>query len=115
MEMLVIGWNVAGAGSWGFVNVARSVLIREFGSSAEFQRSYKHVMVNEDRVYRSAGADQLQISAGCIDDLTEIFDIPSVREAASLLMLRVMRSRHTIYGKFHCPALAEEVLALPAS
>lgn len=114
MEMLVLGWSARGAGRWGFVNVAKSALLNEFGSIAKFQRLYNCTAVDGDRGYRSAGADQVQIAVNRIADLTKLFEVPGVRNAASQLMLRVMRSRATIYGRFHCPALADQILEPPS-
>lgn len=110
MEVFVIGWNRNGKGTWGFVNVARSTLAYRFGSITAFRRSNRSIEIDEDREYRAAGQDQLRLSVDSITKLTTLVQDPDIRDAASKLMLNVMRTRPTLYGKFHCPALADEVL-----
>ncbi len=115
MELMVIGWEAGGTGTWGFVNCARSVIEREYGSIESFERKHKRVDVDDSRQYRSAGSDQLSLSAGSIGALARLLRDSAVRDAAAQLALRVMRSRPNIYSKFHCPALAEAMLAPLAS
>ncbi len=55
-------------------------------------------------------ADQLRFCADSIGDLTKLLDVPAVRDSAARLALRVMRSRSTIYSRFHSPALADSIL-----
>jgi hypothetical protein len=111
MEMLVIGWEIDEPETWGFVNGARSVIEQEYGTIAAFKRRHRRLEVNESAAYRSAGGDQLQIRAGSLTELAEALEIPAVRNSAALLALRVMRTRATIYSKFHCPALADAMIA----
>ena len=115
MEMLVIGWEAGDSGTWGFVNGARSVIESEYGSVRAFKRKHKRFKVDEAGKYRSAGSDQLRFCADSIGDLTKLLDVPAVRDSAAQLALRVMRSRPTIYSKFHCPALADAMLGSIAS
>jgi hypothetical protein len=115
MEMLVVGWEAGATGTWGFVNCAKSVIEREHGSVAAFGRRHRRLGIDDARQYRSAGSDQIRIAADSIHGLTQALEIPAVRDAAAQLALRVMRSRPTIYSKFHCPALADAMLAPVAS
>lgn len=111
MELMVIGWEIGGVGTWGFVNCARSVIEREHGSIQLFEGKHKRVDVDDSRQYQSAGSDQLSISADSIPALARLLGDSAVRDAAAQLALRVMRSRSNIYSKFHCPALADAMLA----
>jgi len=110
MELLVLGWRIGGDGTWGFVNVARSVMRQECGAAQRIRLGGIDVEVDDTRPYRSAGSNQVRLSVTSLDDLIGLLEQPTVREAASLLALRVMRSRATIYSKFHCPNLADHAL-----
>jgi hypothetical protein len=115
METLVLGWNLSGDGTWGFVNVSRERLEREYGSLAKLRRTWRNIEFNETRRYRSAGADQVTLHAPSIEDLSALLAIAAVCDAAGTLMLRVMRTRPTIYSKYHCPALADAILTEDAT
>jgi hypothetical protein len=115
MELLVVGWEIDSQGTWGFVNGAPSVILEEFGSIRAFQRKFRRITLDDSRQYRSAGGDQMQFHAASIGALTELLEQPAVRQSVAQLALRVMRSRPTIYSKFHCPDLADAMLAAVAS
>lgn len=110
MEILVLGWNKKNNGTWGFVNVSRKLLLQAYGSKDGLDRAWPNIECDDTRPYRSAGSDQIRLHASSIQDLTELFENEVVCNAAANLLLRVMRSRATIYSKYHCPGLAENII-----
>lgn len=115
MEMLVIGWEAGTVDTWGFVNGSRSIIERDYGTVAKFAKNHRRIHVDDSRQYRSAGADQIRFAAASVKDLTFLLEQPTVRDSAAQLALNVMRTRPTIYSKFHCPSLAEAMISRVAS
>jgi putative acetyltransferase len=114
MEVFVLG-HLRGHPDlpWGFVNVACDVLDREFGSRSGFEQAFPAVEVMPSD-YRDAGPFQVRLwprleQAG-VEPLELLLQHPGVQRAAAALVLRVMRKRATIYGKYHCKQMADTVL-----
>lgn len=109
MEMLVIGYQKKNPGQlWGFVNVASDVLLNSFGSFEKFNEEFPDIELIE-RNYRDAGQHQIMLHAMSTDSLSKLLHSKDVLGAAATINMRVMRKRATIYQKFHCKQLANEV------
>lgn len=114
MEVFVLGHLRGHPGlPWGFVNVASDVLDHEFGSRSAFEQAFPDVEVIPSD-YRDAGPFQVRLwprleQAG-VEPLELVLQHPGVQRASAALVLRVMRKRATIYGKYHCKQMADAVL-----
>ncbi len=110
MEILVCSWLPgSGADLWGFLNVAETELAASFGSEVAFAKAFPGV-VRRKRLYRAAGGDDCLLEVAGLDLLHQLVQDPRIQTAARALTLRLMRKGPTIYGKYHCPAFADDVL-----
>jgi hypothetical protein len=110
MEILVCGWLPgSGADVWGFINVAESGLAASFGSEDAFAKAFPGV-IGQRRLYRAAGGDDNLLEVASLDLLHQLVRDPRIQAAARTLTLRLMRKGPTIYGKYHCPAFADDAL-----
>ncbi len=108
MELFVLGFDYTEPNAmWGFINVAESVL--EEDPQLIDLLTLEGIPLTHV-AYRDAADDccTIEFIAGQDD---WIFRDRSVLRAAATLALRVMRKRPTIYCKYHCKQLADEVLA----
>lgn len=111
MEILVMGYLKSDNDQlWGFVTVASDILIEEFGSYEAFQSKHPKIELIE-RNYKDAGQFQITLHALKTDELTRLLESNKVLKAAAILNRRVMRKRATIYQKYHCKQLANELQA----
>lgn len=111
MELLVMGWEKENPDAlWSFITVAEDVLLEHWASIDELVKAYPLVNIVR-RGYRDAGQHQvtLQIQGNAL--MEQLLADRSISKAAAALVLRVMRKRATIYGKYHCPQLADLALA----
>ncbi|MBK8210422.1 MAG: GIY-YIG nuclease family protein [Rhodospirillales bacterium] len=108
MELFVLGFYPQEPNAMcGFINVAESVLDQDV--------QLIDLLVNEGLspthvAYRDAADDCCRIDFTVGKDDWILRD-QSVMGAAAELALRVMRKRSTIYCKYHCKQLADEVLS----
>jgi hypothetical protein len=110
MEVLVCGWLPgSGADLWGFMNVAESGLPASFGSENAFAEAFPSV-IRRRRLYRAAGGDDCLLEVPGLDLLRQLVQDPRIQAAARALTLRLMRKGPTIYGRYHCPAFADDAL-----
>lgn len=106
MEAFVVGEKRGEPGSfWSFINVAGDVLLSQWGSLEAVLRSYPLIEI-EKSVYRDAGNDQLSLKTEDLETMRAMVADQRITRPAGALVLRVMRKRATIYGKYHCPQLA---------
>jgi hypothetical protein len=113
MELFVIGWKKPNPGGvlWSFVNVAEDVLLEHWKSLNKLKRKFPFIRF-EQRSYRDAGQHQITILCeGSLRLMVQLLSDPGISKAAATLALRVMRKRATIYGKYHCPQLADLALS----
>lgn len=109
LEILVLGHDKGdNTSASGFLVCARSPLEQHYGSLAKAARALR-VEAHESN-YKSAGFDQCQLFFDGIDSLTRIIDKTPAREAAQLLVYRVMQKGVNRYANFHCTTLAEVML-----
>jgi len=108
MELFVLGFFSSEPNTmWGFVNVAESVLERD----AQLLDLLENEGLSPIRVgYRDGANDCCQIEF-IVGESDWILRDRSVMRAAAELALRIMRKRATIYCKYHCKQLADEVLS----
>lgn len=109
MELFVVGAEKQNAESlWSFVNVAEDTLLEHWHSLKNLTKAFPFVRVIHSG-YRDAG--QHQVTLHTYDDapMEQLLTDPGVCKAAATLSLRVMRKRATIYGKYHCVQLANQV------
>ncbi len=112
MELFVVGHEQNDSSVlWSFVNVAEDVLLEHWKSINRLKKKYPFLKV-ERSDYRDAGQHQLRILCrGGAASMEVLLQDPGVAKAAATLALRVMRKRATIFGKYHCPQLADLALA----
>lgn len=113
MELFVVGHAQRDPTAlWSFVNVAEDVLLEHWKSISRLEKKYPSLRV-ERCDYRDAGQHQARLFCqGDAAFMEVLLHDPGVSKAAAALVLRVMRKRATIFGKYHCPQLAD--LALTA-
>ena len=112
MEVLVLGWfRSEPTSTWGFVNVSRSICMQRYRTLGALRKHLPYIRVSSERAYRDAGQDQLRLQASSIEELTLLLQRRTIARAAGDLLLRLMRARPTIYSQYHCPDLADAVLA----
>ena len=110
MELLVVGYQKDDPNElWGFVTVARDVLLKTFKNDNAIRQAFPAVeLIRRD--YRDAGQHQLSLHAHDLETMNALLTNSAVLDAAAALALRVMRKRATIYSKFHCKQLADLAL-----
>lgn len=109
MEVFVVGYFSDQSDEvWGFVNVASDVLWDRFGSEQAVQSAFPDVEILACN-YRDAGQYQVRLQTNGLRALNDLLSHSAVQAAAAALVLRVMRKRATIYGKYHCWQLADAV------
>lgn len=110
METFVVGNLIRDSREiWGFVNVASDVLLEHFDGERGFAKAFPSIDLVQ-RGYRDAGQYQISLHARDQPSLRGLIANPAVRRASAALVLRLMRKRATIYGKFHCKQLADCLL-----
>lgn len=115
MEVLVVGYHKQQPDHiWGFLVCSRSLLDDYYGNLNRAKRSIGVTGIEESD-YRSAGHDQCRIQFDGLEQAHRMLDAEVVRQAAGLLLYRVMRKGATPYAKFHCTALADLMLTTPPS
>lgn len=111
MELFVVGWTKQDAALlWSFVNVAEDVLLAHWKSINKLKKAFPFLRI-ERSVYRDAGQHQLRILCDDGTPMERLLADPGISKAAATLVLRVMRKRATIFGKYHCPQLADLALS----
>ncbi len=106
MELFVVGWERYNSNVlWSFVNVAEDVLLEHWASLDELVKAFPFIEI-EHRGYRDAGQHQVTLHTYGGAPMEQLLMNPGISKAAAALVLRVMRKRATIYGKYHCPQLA---------
>ena len=111
MELFVAGWEKQNANAlWSFVNVAEDILLEHWGSLNELTTTFPFVEVVH-RGYRDAGQHQVSLHTRGGAPMEQLLIDPGVSRAAAVLVLRVMRKRATIYGKYHCVQLVNSALS----
>jgi hypothetical protein len=113
MEIFVVGWTKQNPTLlWSFVNVAEDVLLAHWKSLNRLRKAFPFLRV-ERTEYRDAGQYQLRLLCEDGTPMERLLADPGISKAAATLVLRVMRKRATIFGKYHSPQLAN--LALSAA
>lgn len=112
MELFVIGYEGDNPNKmWSFINVAEDVLLEHWKSNNRLKKKYPFLRLEKSN-YRDAGQHQVRLlCVGGAASMEQILKDPGISKAAATLVLRVMRKRATIYGKYHCPQLADLALA----
>ncbi len=112
MELFVVGHLQQDPTSlWAFVNVAEDVLLEHWKSIDTLKEKYPFLSVERTN-YRNAGQYQVRLFCqGTSESMKALLLDPGISKAAATLVLRVMRKRATIFGKYHCPQLADLALA----
>lgn len=112
MELFVVGHEQKDPTVlWSFVNVAEDVLLEHWKSINRLKQKYPFLRL-ERSDYRDAGQHQVRLLCqGASASMEVLLHDPGISKAAATLVLRVMRKRATIFGKYHCPQLADLALA----
>ena len=112
MELFVVGHlQQDPTALWAFVNVAEDVLLEHWKSIKRLKKKYPFLRLERSN-YRDAGQHQVRlVCQGASASMEVLLLDPGISKAAATLVLRVMRKRATIFGKYHCPQLADLALA----
>lgn len=111
MELFVVGWERQDSKSlWSFVNVAEDILLERWKSLDALAKAFPFVEIVR-RQYRDAGQHQVGLHVYDGDAMEALLSNTGISRAAAVLTVRVMRKRATIYGKYHCPQLADAALS----
>lgn len=111
MELFVAGWEKQNSNVlWAFVNVAEDILLEHWASLDELTATFPFVEIVRAG-YRDAGQHQVRLHTRDGAPMERLLTDPGVSKAASALVLRVMRKRATIYGKYHCVQLVNSALS----
>lgn len=106
MELFVAGWERQDPHAlWSFITVAEDVLLEHWTSLDDLVKTFPFIEI-EHRGYRDAGQHQVTLHTYGGAPMEQLLTNPGISKAAAALVLRVMRKRATIYGKYHCPQLA---------
>lgn len=110
MEMLVLGHQKGEQDKiWGFVNVASDELMKNWISIKRFKRAYPFVKLY-DRNYRDGGQFQVSLKTEGLDHLEKMLSDERIQKSSAQLNLRVMRKRATIFNRYHCKQLADQIV-----
>ena len=111
MELFVVGWEQQDSKlHWSFVNVAEDVLLEHWESLDALGKAFPFVEIVKTQ-YRDAGQHQVGLHVYDGGAMELLLLNPGISRAAAMLTLRVMRKRATIYGKYHCPQLADAAMS----
>lgn len=111
MEIFVVGWEKSELKlMWSFVNVAEDVLLEYWNSLDELEIAYPFARIERSN-YRDAGQHQVRICCEGGASMEQLLNDPAITKAARTLVLRIMRKRATIFGKYHCSQLADQALS----
>ena len=107
MELFVIGHIKNKQNTlWGLLTVASDKLFESYRDIDEFKANFPLVDIL-NRNYRDAGQNQITLSTEDESTLKRLIKDKAIIKSAATLVLRVMRKRATIYGKYHCKQLAD--------
>jgi hypothetical protein len=111
MELFVTGWDKSNPNEmWSLINVAEDTLKMSWPSLNDLKKDFPYLEFVH-RNYRDAGQHQISLHSNSLNCTKELLCDPRISQSAAVLALRVMRKRATIYGKFHCPQLANFAVA----
>jgi hypothetical protein len=111
MEVFVAGYKPHSENFWAFVNTSKeSFLSRDTIENIPLNHEYSKIGYNGKSDYRAAGYDQIQIDFTSIKDMLSFLTEPRFIASARSFNLRLMRKGGTIYSKFHCFDLIDDVL-----
>ena len=112
MEVLVIGRHRSSTSRhWAFINVSQNSLWHFLRRREKLELTHRGIRLTASG-YRAAGHDQICIECRSLIVLRRLIADPRIRHAAAALNLRLMRKGSTIYGKYHCPDLADRLFEL---
>lgn len=114
MEVFVVGHSAEGF--WAFINTSKESFLLEDNSIEDVsaEHDYSDVGFNDEINYKAAGYDQVQFDFTSVKELQQFLTEPRFIRSARLFNLRLMRKGGTIYSKFHCFDLVDDILDQPA-
>jgi hypothetical protein len=107
METLFLHRADAGGQVW--LNIAFAPLRDAYPKIHDFHQRHPHVELEASN-YEAAGFDQASLITTSLRDMHKLLDDPAIRKAARLLNLQLMRKRGVFYRRFHCFALADQLV-----
>lgn len=112
METFVVGYQLKEPNLlWVLINIAKSEFYNTYKTNRAFKKLYPTAEINQYRMYRAGGQDQLQI----IVEGQELFNLVqdnAITNAARHLNLRLMRKGATPYSPYHCFDLVDLVIEM---
>ena len=110
METFVAGFTKETPTSpWAFVNVSKSTILEGYRNIVAFKRAYPCITVQET-AYRAAGHDVISFFFDSIDDASNALADPIVARACRVLNLGLMRKGASLYTRYHCFPLVDDIL-----
>lgn len=113
MEAFVLGVTVDGPPTvWGLINVYKDRLIRTYGSNEAIVRAHPEIEMTHAPYQSAYKARVPAMSIVCdgIDNVLGLLHDPAIIGAARGLNWPVMSLGRTVYAKYHCYDLADQLL-----
>jgi hypothetical protein len=111
MEVFVVGYLHSTRDFWAFVNTSKeNFLLGDNIEDISADHEYSDIEYSDERQYRAAGYDQMQFRFTSMEELQLFLTEPRFIRSAKLFNIRLMRKGGTIYSKFHCFDLVDDVL-----
>lgn len=89
------------------LHVARSPLEKSFGSSIRAIESGLSSATVSSHRYSPGGIDQIDVDVVGLEGLVSLLRLPCFAKAARLFNIRLMRKGPCLWGRNHCPQLAD--------
>jgi hypothetical protein len=99
----------ADAGGEVWLNIAFAPLQAGYPTIHDFAQRHPNIVL-EESWYEAAGFDQASVISPGLHAMHELLNDPVIRKAARLLNLQLMRKRGVFYRRFHCFALADQLV-----
>jgi len=111
MEVFVVGHLQGSKDFWAFISTSKeNFLLGDNIEDISADHEYSDIEYSDERQYRAAGYDQMQFHFTSMKELQLFLTEPRFIRSAKLFNIRLMRKGGTIYSKFHCFDLVDDVL-----
>jgi hypothetical protein len=111
MEVFVVGYKPNTEDFWAFINTSKEKFLLDDKKIEDvlLKHQYSEIGYTDEVHYKSAGYDQIKFDFTSVKDLQQFLTEPRFITSAKLFNLRLMRKGGTIYSKFHCFDLIDDV------
>jgi hypothetical protein len=112
MEVFVVGYRAKTKEFWAFINTSKETFIaNDKIDDVLLEHEYSNTEFSDEAHYKAAGHDQMRIHFSSMEELMFFLTEPRFIKSARIFNIRLMRKGGTIYSKFHCFDLVDDVLA----